>query len=305
MLGICALFLTAGASCKKEPKAAADDPAGVIKAADAAKGGSGAATAGPVDTTPIPGVDVSKLDDKQQALFYKLVGSFSSPCGKAHSLRTSVTTDTSCKRAPFAARYLASLIDDELPEDDVRELWEVKYKKEAVTHDFLLTSTVPHAGPEDAPIKMVEFFDYGCPACQGFKPVMDQVIRENPNTLVVYYKMFPLVDKHPDSMSAAKAALAAAKQGKFLEMHDLLFERAPKHKRADVLQYAEELGLDVDQFQADYDAAETQIRADMKEGDDAGVQGTPTIFFDGRQYEGPAHPKYFRYWIDEDLAVNR
>src|SRR5688572_5612744 len=71
---------------------------------------------GPVDETPIEGVDISKLSADKQKLFYKLVGSLSSPCGKAHSLRTSFTQDTACKRAPFAVRYVQALLEDEATE---------------------------------------------------------------------------------------------------------------------------------------------------------------------------------------------
>lgn len=316
VLGVCALLLTGGASCTKESKESSSDPAGVVKAADAAKGGAGGATGAggagagtaeptEIDRTPLPGVDVSKLEGKRADLFYKLVGSYSSPCGKAHSLRTSVTTDQACKKAPFAARYLAAMIEDEIPEEDIRTLYDAKYKKEPKQVTFALGDGVPHEGPIDAPIQIVEFFDYGCPACQDFKPVMDEVIAQNGSTVVVYYKQFPLTDKHPDSMSAAQAALAASAQGRYKEMHDLLFANAPRHRRADVLKYAKELGLDIMKFEADYADAEKKVRADIKEGDAAGVRGTPSIFFNGRQYEGPAHPRYFAFWIQEELAVNR
>lgn len=296
-LAVSLVFL-GGASCEKS-KAATDT--GAIKAADDAHKNDPKT----IDMTPVPGVDVSKLPDKGQKLFYKLVDSFSSPCGKAHSLRTSVKEDASCKRAPFAVKYLAAMIEDEIEEDDIRTLWEAKYKNAAESHSFKLADGVPHSGAVDAPIKIVEFFDYGCPACQAFKPIMDEVIEQNGATTVVYYKMFPLVDKHPNSMSAAQAAMAALAQGKFKEMHDMLFENAPEHTRDDVMKYAKDLGLDMAKFEHDYDAAETLVRTDQAEGDSAGVDGTPTIFFNGRLYEGPAHPRYFKYWIDEELTVNR
>lgn len=308
-LGVCAVVFLAGASCKKESKASTD-PSDVVKAADAAKDG-GKKPKEPlpkiedkdIDRTPVAGLDVSKLEEKDQTLFFRLLQSFSSPCGKAHSLRTSVATDKSCRRAPFAARYLAALIEDKLPETDVRDLWEAKYKDVGETHTFELAG-VPHDGSEDAPIQIVEFFDYGCPACQAFKPVMDAVIEQNPGTICVYYKMFPLVDKHPDSMSAAQAALAAHAQGKFLDMHNALFDHTDSHKRAGVMELARNLKLNMPKFQVDYDSAESQVKTDQKQGDDAGVDGTPTIFFAGRRYEGPPHPKYFGYWIQEELAVS-
>jgi len=302
-IAACAVTLLAGASCKKESKAQTDT--GAIQAADdAAKTRVTEDPKKPVDTTPIEGIDVAKLNESQQKMFFKLVDSFSSPCGKAHSLRTSVKEDAECKRAPFAARYLAAMIEDELSEDDVRQLWEAKYKAKVEPKTFRFDG-VPHEGSDAAPIKIVEFYDYGCPGCQATKPILDAVAAENSSTTAVYYKQFPLTDKHPNSMSAAQAALAAHAQGKFHEMHEVLFAKSPNHKRADVMRYARDLGLDMTKFESDYDAAEALVRADMKEGDDAGVEGTPSIFFNGRPYEGPGHPRYFGYWIQEELAVNR
>jgi len=298
-LAVAALAFLAGASCKKESKAG---DTGAVEAADRA--GVVNIPESEIDKTPLPGIDVSKLDGKQQTLFYKLVQAYPSPCGKAHSLRTSVTEDKTCKRAPFAARYIISLISDEAPESELRKVWDAKYKDvPAETKTFALDG-VPHSGPIDAPIQIVEFFDYGCPACKDAKPILDEVVARNPSTVVVFYKQFPLTDKHPNAMSAAKAALAAHAQGKFKQMHDKLFETQPEHDRAAVMAIAESLGLDMAKFQADYDAAEAKVRADMKEGDAAGVDGTPTLFFEGREYAGPWHPDYFGYWIAEELAVN-
>ncbi len=90
----------AGAACHKTTSTTADP--GLGSALDSPT--EMAQPSGPVDTTPLPGVDITKLDADQQKSFYTLVGSLSSPCGKAHSLRTSFTTDSSCKRAPFAVR---------------------------------------------------------------------------------------------------------------------------------------------------------------------------------------------------------
>ncbi len=297
---ICAPLLVG--ACKKSSPKANDE--GAIAAMDHS---SGAGTAqpsneGPVDTTPLPGIDPAKLGDKAQT-FYKLVGSLQSPCGKAESLRISFTKDTSCKRAPFAVRYVMALLEDEATEAQAREEYEHKYnsKAEAVKLDV---SKAPHEGATDAPVRFVEFFDYGCPHCAAFKPMMDQVLADEQGKVVTYFLMFPL-EKHPDSKSAAQAAYAANAQGKFKEMHTLLFEKAPEQDHAHVTEYAKQLGLDMNKFEADYNAFAPQVLADLKQGENAGVDSTPTVFFNGKKYEGPMHPKYMEMWIDEELAVNR
>jgi len=297
---ICAPLLVG--ACKKSSPKANDE--GAIAALDhTASGGSSQATdTGPVDSTPLPGIDPSKLGDKAQT-FYKLVGSLQSPCGKAESLRASYTKDTACKRAPFAVRYVMALLEDEATEAQAREEYEHKYKPsgDAVKLDV---SKAPHEGATDAPVRMVEFFDYGCPHCQAFKPMMDQVLADEQGKAVTYFLMFPL-EKHPDSKSAAQAALAANAQGKFKEMHALLFDKAPEQDHDHVTQYAKQLGLDAAKFEADYNAAAPQVAADLKQGEAAGVDSTPTLFFNDRKYEGPMHPKYIEMWIEEELAVNR
>ncbi|HEX3764976.1 MAG TPA: thioredoxin domain-containing protein [Kofleriaceae bacterium] len=294
----CAPLLVAGA-CEKKTK---PNDTGAVAALDNAA--TPPAAEGPTDTTPLPGIDVSKLEGDKAQLFYKLIGSLKSPCGKAHSLRTSFTSDTSCKRAPFAVRYVLAIIEDEGPEDRVREEYGHKYEHPAQPVK-LDTSHAPHVGANDAPIKLVEFYDYECPHCQAFKAQLEQVEADKSAEVGVSFLMFPIESKHPEARSAAQAALAADQQGKFKEMHDKLFAPQAGHGRDAVMGYAKELGLDMAKFQKAYDDTSPQVTADLKQGEDAGVDATPTLFFNDRRYEGPMVAKYIEMWIDEDLAVNR
>lgn len=304
-LAQCALvsMLVAGTGCEKKP-AHATDP-GAISALDHAMGAGSGDRDAAVDTTPLSGIAVDKLDADKQRLFFSLVGSLGSPCGKGHSLRVSYTTDTSCKRAPFAVRYVLALVDDEATEMQIRDEYRKKYgaKPAPVAIDG---SRAPREGTEGAPIKLYEFFDYGCPHCALVKPVLEQVMADRAGKVVAYFMMFPL-DKHEHSKSAAQAALAAAHQGKFRAMHDMLFAKAPQHDREKVFEYAKAIGLKMDKFEADYSdpATMSQVKSDLAQGEQAGVDSTPTLFFNDRKYEGPLHLKYIEMWIDEELAVNR
>ncbi|MDQ3334058.1 MAG: thioredoxin domain-containing protein [Myxococcota bacterium] len=254
------------------------------------------------DTTPLAGIDLAKLESEKQKTFYKLVNSLKSPCGKTHSLRTSFSSDTSCKRAPFAVRYIVSLLDDEASEDQVREEFTHKYENTKTVK--LDVSKAPRVGAEDAPIKLVEFFDYACPHCAQFKPMLDQVAQEQGSKISEHFMMYPL-GKWPDSKSAAQAALAANKQGKFKEMHTLLFAKSPQHNKEAVMGYAKELGLDLAKFEADYGTAGAQVENDRAQGEAAGVESTPSLYFNDRKYSGPLNPKYIGMWIEEETAVNR
>jgi len=285
-----------GGACEK--KASKPSDTAPVAALDQAAGSNA-----PVDTTPLPGVDVSKLTGERLQLFYTLVGSLKSPCGKGHSLRTSLATDTSCKRAPFAVRYVASLLEDEAPENAAREEYAKTYEKSAAPVTFNV-GKAPLAGSPDAKIRLVEFFDYECPHCQLFKGVMEQVLASRGSQIVAYFMMFPIESRHPNSRIAAQGALAANEQGKFTEMHDKLFA-AQRHTREDVFGIAKAMGLDMARFEKAFEAASPQVTTDLKQGEDAGVEATPTLYFNDRKYDGPLLPKYIEMWIDEELAVNR
>jgi protein-disulfide isomerase len=301
---LCAPLLMGGACEKKANK---PNDTGAINALDqAATPGSGGAVVaeGASDTTPLTGVDLGKLDADKTKVFYTLVGSLKSPCGKAHSLRTSFATDTSCKRAPFAVRYVVALLEDEATEQIARDEYAKKYEKPSAPVKFE-TSKAPHAGNDDARIKLVEFFDYECPHCQLFKPMMEQVLADKSGQVAAYFMMFPIESRHPDARGAAQAAIAASQQGKFKEMHDKLFEVTPKISHDAVFGYAKDLGLDMARFEKAWAEASAQVTNDLKQGEAAGVDSTPTLFFNDRKYEGPMYPKYIEMWIDEELAVNR
>ena len=290
LLAFLAIPLLLGSACEKKKPS----DTGAMAAADRA----GSA----VDRTPLTGIDTSKLDEDKQKLFYMLVGSLNSPCGKGHSLRTSYATDTSCKRAPFAVKYVLALVEDEIPEGPIRQAFAVKYesKEPAVKLD---TSKAPRIGNDDAPIRFIEFYDYACHVCQEFKPVADKVIEQHGEKIVFYFMMYPL-GKWPDSKSAGQASIAAAQQGKFKEMHQILFTRAA-HSHAAVTGYAKEIGLDLEKFEAAYAAAAPQVDSDHAQGEKVGVTGTPVIFFNEHRYDGPRSPKYIGMWIEEEVAVNR
>jgi protein-disulfide isomerase len=286
------------AGCKQ--KAATSDPSKVDVAKDVLAAANRVDE--PVDKTPLAGVDVSKLPDAVQEKFYRFIGSLSSPCGKAQSLRTSVTSDQSCKRAVFAAQYVLALVQDAAEDDVVIKQYEGKYKPEP--DKKINVEGAPMIGASDAPVKMVEFFDYGCPACVQFHPELDKVLEQRAGKVAVYFKMFPLVKIHPDSQSAAQAALAAHAQGKFAEMHNQLF-KTQTHKKDDVMKLASGMGLDMAKFAADYEAANTLIAKDVADGEAAGVNGTPSVFFNNRDFTGPRVAPYVERWIDEEIAVNR
>ena len=143
----------------------------------------------------------------------------------------------------------------------------------------------PVRGPDNAKLTIVEFSDFQCPYCSKAVEEAKEVLRRFPKDVKLVFKQFPL-DSHSDAEFGAEAALAAQAQGKFWEMHDLLYAGFPDLTKARVDAYARQLKLDMNRFHADLASHKykARVQAEEKEGEDAGVAGTPTFFFNGRKF---------------------
>jgi protein-disulfide isomerase len=141
-------------------------------------------------------------------------------------------------------------------------------------------------GPIDAAIQLVEYGDFECPHCSKAAAVVNQLIAELGTRLCFVYRQFPLSKIHPHARKAAQAAEAAGAQGRFWEMHDLLFVKAPALEVARLVEYAGQLGLDVARFESELtsDAWAPRVQADIAGGVRSGVNGTPTFFINGQRH---------------------
>lgn len=159
----------------------------------------------------------------------------------------------------------------------------------------------PVQGPDNALVTIVEFADYHCPYCAKAKATLDEVAKAYPDEVRVVYRQRPLAI-HPQAHDASKAALAAHQQGKFWEYHDKLFLRGSK-TLDEFKALAEELGLDVDRFVADYegDVVAKQLAADLEIANKFGVNGTPAFFINGRYISGAQSYGAFDSLIRERL----
>jgi protein-disulfide isomerase len=152
-------------------------------------------------------------------------------------------------------------------------------------------------GPADAPVTFVEYGDYECPYCGAAYPIIKEVQSRMGDRLRFVFRNFPISTSHPHAEQAAEAAEAAASQGKFWEMHDLLYENQEQLDDADLHRYADQLGLDVavfDEELAEHVHAE-RVREDFMSGVRSGVNGTPTFYINGARHDGG-------YQVDELLA---
>ena len=148
-------------------------------------------------------------------------------------------------------------------------------------------------GPADAPVTLVEYGDFECPSCGQAYPIVKQVRRLMGDQLRFCFREFPLNQIHPYAEQAAEAAEAAGAQGKFWPMHDMLFEHQQALTIPDLERYAAELGLDQQRFSRDLreHTFAGKVAHDKETGLESGVQGTPTFYINGYQYEGSYDPQ--------------
>jgi protein-disulfide isomerase len=144
-------------------------------------------------------------------------------------------------------------------------------------------------GDVSAAVTLVEFADFECSHCATAAALVDEVRARLGDRLRFAYRHFPIAELHPHAQLAAEASEAAAAQGRFWELHALLFNHQDALDRASLVHYAQQLGLDVGRFTSDLDRhAFRQVVALQAEGGQwIGVKGTPAFFIDGRQYAGP------------------
>ena len=167
----------------------------------------------------------------------------------------------------------------------------------------------PVRGPDDALVTIVEFSDYQCPYCQRAEETISELREEYPDQVRVVFKQYPL-PMHQQANAASRAALAAGKQGKYWEMHDLLFSyqkvmrgKSDQEMKEWTAGFAGELGLDVAQFKEDFDSKEVrrQIERDKKLAEKLRVRGTPHFFANGVRIKGAKEYAHFEEVVEKQL----
>jgi len=174
----------------------------------------------------------------------------------------------------------------------------------ATLHDLPVLNS-PVRGPADAPVTLTVFSDFQCPYCSRLLPFVDEVLAKNPGKVRVVFKQFPL-RMHNMAQPAALASLAAREQGKFWPMHDKLFANSSQLSEEKIRALAEELGLDMARFDKDRNAQKLrdEVLRDQGLGQQAGVQGTPTVFINGKLLRDRSMPGV-QAIIDREVASRK
>ena len=149
-------------------------------------------------------------------------------------------------------------------------------------------------GPENARITLVEFGDYQCPSCKAYHPVVQELLARYPQQVRLEFHHYPLISIHPNAMAASMAVEAAGEQGKYWEMHDLVFELQDQWSRSpnpepDFLAMASRLGLNQNSFMQAMRSPQLQDRVlqDVVRAREAQVEAVPTFFIDGKKISVP------------------
>ena len=167
-----------------------------------------------------------------------------------------------------------------------------------------LVDGTPSKGGKNALVTIVEWSDFECPFCSRANPTISQIQKEYGDKVAIQFRHQPL-SFHKNAMPAAKASMAAHKQGKFWQYHDKLFENQKALTGPDLEKYAGELGLNVSKFKADMasPAIEAQVKKDMADGGKYGARGTPTFFVNGVPVRGAQPFSAFKTVIEKELAL--
>jgi protein-disulfide isomerase len=260
-----------------------------------------APAAGPVAPEAMSGLVFDGLTPEQKALAVKILNENSCDCGCGMKVAVCRRDDPKCPRSPGLGTSVIDLVKQGKGRDEI-----VKAVLTPPTKfvSFALTpGDSPAIGPKNAKVTLLHYFDYQCPFCTRVGPAIEQIAKDYPDSVRIVYKMHPL-SMHPNALPAAEAAMAAAAQGKFIEMHRKLFENQQQLTREKFLGLAKEIGLDVDRFTKDIDAHKylAAIQKDSKEAEDIGATGTPASFINGRYLSGAKPYGNFKDIIDEELG---
>jgi protein-disulfide isomerase len=257
----------------------------------------------------LPGVDLQGLSAAQKTSVLKILRDESCPCGCNMKVAQCRTEDPACSYSNGLAVIVVDAIRAGKSEADAlaeakASRWSHDQNTGRVLDDPIAIPVAgsPVTGPGKAQVTVVEFSDFQCPYCVAAYPQIEALLQAFPQQVKLIFKQYPL-EIHSEAYVAAAAALAAHKQGKFWAMHNAMFQHHSDLKRPALLALAKENGLDLKRFEADMDSKEVKdaIAKDIRDGDAARVEGTPTIFIDGQRYNDQIDVALLKPLVEAEL----
>ncbi len=249
-------------------------------------GALGNARADAIAWDKILGVKVKKLSAEQKARIEKNLKRINNTRGCKGTLANCLAKGdmTARRHAGFVARMVRKNKDDKTIEQGVKARAESAFPEETFNIDL---TDHPYKGNPKAKVVIVEYACFECPFCAHLAPKLKNLHQKFGNKVVHYYKFYP-VRSHKRGVPAALAGLAAHRQGRFWQMHDLMYQNRADLGDDDLTTYAQKSGLDIPRFKAAIKdtKAMRQIERDKLEGMRFGIEGTPTFFINGKMFIG-------------------
>ena len=239
--------------------------------------------------TELPNVDMTGLSADQKHAVLKLLREEACTCGCGMKMAQCRMQDPKCAFSRMSANTAVKALKEGKTPDQMRTAALAENHLKTLDDPVKIRiEGSPSKGPLSAKVTVVEFSDFQCPYCSQAAFQLDELSRKYPGDVRLVYKQFPIAVIHSQALLAAKASLAANNQGKFWPMHDRMFSNSKKLTRENILAWAKEVNMDMPRFIKDADSKEVAaaVDRDLKEADDIGVLGTPTVFLNGRRYNG-------------------
>jgi protein-disulfide isomerase len=248
----------------------------------------------------LAGVDTSAFTSREKGEWSGLVSDLLAPCpDQPVSLAQCVQESRPCRACAPAARFLVDQVKQGRTRTQAEGAYRARFSPDKIKN--IEVGDSPAKGAPDAPVLIVEWADFECPFCGAVKPVLDSTLEKYPGKVRMVFKHFQL-PMHQNAEKAARSAVAAQRQNKFWEMHAELFSNQQTLDPGSVERMAQKIGLGLDQFKKDRDSEATAdaVARDRKQGEGLDIQGTPSIFINGRLF--PSSQDFERD-LDEWIAL--
>ncbi len=238
-------------------------------------------------STKLPGVDLSSLSKVQQTAVLRALRTEACTCGCEMKIAECRMKDPGCPLSRRLADFTVQAASNGKAAAEVL----AELRKYAATPTPLLDPPKklaiegdPFRGPAEAKVTVVEFSDFQCPFCAKATYEVSKILKLFPKDVRVIFKQFPL-DSHSQAALAAEASLAAQAQGKFWELHDAMYANFTTISRPRILFWAMAAGLEMGRFHFELDSHKymARVQAEEHQGEEAGVEGTPTFYINGKK----------------------
>lgn len=252
----------------------------------------------------LAGVDTSNLTGREKSEWSRFVSELRSPCAdQPVSVAQCVSESRACKACVPAAKALAKQVQRGRTRPQIEAFYKARFAADQVKEIALEDS--PSKGNPGAPVLIVEFADFQCPACRGARPIVEEALKKHDGQVRLVFKNFPL-SIHQYGEKLARSARAAQQQGKFWEMYAALFDNQDRISPPVIDELAKGLGLDLSKFQKDMESESVAdaVSRDRKQGERLDIQSTPSLFINGRPFVNTADfPEELDDWINLEVEL--